>query len=124
MITTLAACAAGIGILMGIPGAQQEQSIKVEISMEEFDLMAACIMAESGGEDFQVQYHVAETILNRVDSNLFPDNIEQVIMEPGQFEVVENKEIWNVTPTDSVYEAVQSALEEDNCSKRYPVFYQ
>lgn len=113
MIKVIAACAAGIGLLLGVPDAEPKADTKVDITMEEFDLMAACVMAESGGEDFEVQYHVAETILNRVDSLLFPETIEQVIMEPGQFEVVTNKSIWNAEPTDSVYEAVQSALEED-----------
>lgn len=114
MIRTIVACAAGIGILLGIPDAElQEQKVKTEITMEEFDLMAACVMAESGGEKFETQYWVAETILNRRKSELFPDTIKEVIMEPGQFAVVSEGSIWTVEPTDSVYEAVQSALEEE-----------
>lgn len=114
MIRTIVACAAGIGILLGIPDVKQSgQTVKTEITMEEFDLMAACVMAESGGEDFEAQYWVAETILNRRKSELFPDTIKEVIMEPGQFEVVTIGTIWTAEPTDSVYEAVQSALEEE-----------
>ena len=114
MLKTVVACAAGIGILLGVPDAEAQEQPKTEITMEEFDLMAACVMAESGGEDFETQYWVAETILNRRKSPLFPDTIKEVIMEPGQFAVVSEGTIWTVTPTDSVYEAVQSALEEDN----------
>ena len=107
-------CAAGIGVLLGIPNAEPPKVQAEQITMEEFDLMAACVMAESGGEDFETQYCVAETILNRRKSPLFPDTIEEVILEPRQFAVVDEGSIWTVTPTDSVYEAVQSALEEDN----------
>lgn len=118
MIRAIAACAAGIGILLGIPDAEPPvQTVKTEITMEEFDLMAACVMAESGGEDFETQYWVAETILNRVDSNSYPDTIQEVILDPGEFEVVAIGTIWTVKPTDSVYEAVQSALEEDSVPK-------
>lgn len=115
IIKPIVACAAGIGILLGVPDAEaQEQPAKAEVTMEEFDLMAACVMSESGGEDFETQYWVAETILNRRKSDLFPDTIKGVIMDPGQFAVVSEGTIWKVTPTDSVCEAVQSALEEDN----------
>lgn len=113
MIRTIVACAAGIGILLGVPDAEPPEQTKIEITMEEFDLMAACVMAESGGEDFETQYWVAETILNRKKSELFPDTIKEVIMEPGQFAVVSEGSIWTAEPTDSVYEAVQSALEEE-----------
>lgn len=118
MLKLMVGCATGIGLLLGLPGttlpAEQMTMEKEEITTEEFDMMASCVMAESGGEDFETQYWVAETILNRRKSELFPDTIKEVIFEPHQFEVVSNGSIYEATPTDSVYEAVQSALEEDN----------
>lgn len=123
MIGFILGCAAGIGVLMGVPDAEPTPKVQAEqITMEEFDLMAACVMAESGGEDFETQYWVAETILNRRKSPLFPDTIKEVIFEPRQFAVVDEGTIWTVTPTDSVYEAVQSALEEDNVPKEILYF--
>lgn len=77
------------------------------ITPTEFDLMARVVMSESGGEDFNVQLAVAETILNRVVSDNFPNTIEEVIRQDVQYSIKDNGE-----PTTSVLEAVQTALEE------------
>ena len=85
-----------------------------EITMDEFDLMCRCVMAEAGGEDYEVQNTVAEVILNRLDSELFPDTIREVIYQekPKQFVVAWNGMLDDAEPTDSVCEAVTFALEE------------
>lgn len=77
------------------------------ITPAEFDLMARVVMSESGVEDFNVQLAVAETILNRVVSDNFPNTIEEVIRQDAQYSIKDNGE-----PTTSVLEAVQTALEE------------
>lgn len=77
------------------------------ITPTEFDLMARVVMSESGGEDFEVQLAVAETILNRVASDKFPNSISEVIKQDSQYSIKDNGE-----PTTSVMEAVQTALEE------------
>lgn len=59
------------------------------ISQEELDLFAALVYAEAADQcsyrGFQL---VADVILNRVDSPLFPDTITDVILQPYQFSPV------------------------------------
>ena len=100
-----------------------------EITIEEFDLLANLVMSETESQDWYAQYLVACVILNRLDSDLFPDTIEEIIhqdkptkqfspMWNGRFEKVVENGGYN----DSVAEAVQSALELNEL-KDTNVFY-
>ena len=79
----------------------------------EWEALAQMIMAEARGESFEVQYYIACTVLNRVDSPLFPNTIAGVIYQtqPIQFYGAWDKTQYE--PTDSVLEAIQTALEEN-----------
>lgn len=76
-------------------------------TLEEFELMARVVMSEAGGEDFECQLAVAQTIINRIESDKFPNSVSEVIYQPNQYSVANNGE-----PTDSVMEAVQTACED------------
>ena len=78
-----------------------------EISLDEFYEICRVVMNESGGEPYQTQVAVAETIINRVNSNKFPNTVIQVLYQPYQYSHYENGEV-----TDSVREAVAQALEQ------------
>ncbi len=54
------------------------------ISMSNFDLLARIITAESDSESYTTQVAVGATILNRVDSSLFPDSIPSVVYQVDQ----------------------------------------
>lgn len=78
-------------------------------SWEDFYWLARIISAESRGEPVEGQIAVGNVVLNRVDSDDFPDTIYEVIFDlrwGGQFEPVENGTIYE-TPTQ---ECVLSAL--------------
>lgn len=77
-----------------------------EISSDEFYEICRVVMNESGGEPYQTQVAVAETIVNRVNSDGFPDTVTEVLNQPYQYSHANNGEV-----TDSVMEAVTSALE-------------
>lgn len=77
-----------------------------EISLDEFYEMCRVVMNESGGEPYQTQVAVAETIINRVNSDNFPNTVLEVLNQPYQYSHANNGEV-----TDSVMEAVASALE-------------
>lgn len=79
----------------------------------EWEALSQMIMAEARGESFEVQYYIACTVLNRVDSPLFPNTIAGVIYQtqPIQFYGAWDKTQYE--PTDSVLEAIQTALEEN-----------
>ncbi len=90
--------------------AAEEQASNVSI-MSERDLFARLVMAEAGGEDLQGQIMVANVVLNRVACAYGGySTITDVIYHPGQFEPVWTGRIWSVSPTASVYEAVDSAM--------------
>lgn len=77
-----------------------------EISSDEFYEICRVVMNESGGEPYQTQVAVAETIINRVSSDKFPNTVIDVLYQPYQYSHYQNGEI-----TDSVREAVKQALE-------------
>jgi spore germination cell wall hydrolase CwlJ-like protein len=46
---------------------------------EEQDLLERLVTAEAKGEPFEGKVAVAEVVLNRIDSEKFPDELEEVI---------------------------------------------
>lgn len=78
---------------------------------EEFDLISRTVEAESDRSDnLEGRILIAEVILNRVRSDIFPDTIEAVCTQSGQFQVVYEGTIWSVGRTDLSDRAVMEAL--------------
>lgn len=63
---------------------------EIDLTEEEIELIALIIMAEAEGESEEGQRLVIDTILNRVESEYFPDTVSEVIYQPSQFSCV-----WN-----------------------------
>jgi N-acetylmuramoyl-L-alanine amidase len=59
-------------------------------SAAELDLLARLVRAEAQGEPYQGKVAVAEVVINRTHSPLFPDSITAVINQKGQFSPVSN----------------------------------
>lgn len=82
----------------------------------DLDLLAALVWAEAGDQDFIGQRIVADCVLNRVRSAEWPNSVEAVIYQPGQFSVVANGRLdqgfANATPEN--YEAARLALAGDH----------
>lgn len=73
---------------------KEEEVIEVEefkpyytYTEEELDLLARCVRAEGETESFETKKKIASVVMNRVDSDLFPDTIREVIYSPKQFSV-------------------------------------
>lgn len=85
-------------------------------SQSDLDLLAALVWAEAGDQDFVGQRIVADCVLNRVRSAEWPNSVEAVIYQPGQFSVVANGRLSqgfaNATPEN--YEAARLALSGDH----------
>lgn len=95
--------------------AEPEIELEVEtLKEDEFDrqveLLARCVEAEAGNQSRLGKQLVCDVILNRVQSESFPDGIEGVIMQEGQFAVVENGAINKAVPTAETWEAVLAEL--------------
>lgn len=80
------------------------------LSAETFDLLSRVIEAESDRSDnLEGRILIAETILNRVSSSSFPNTIEGVIYQSGQFEVVSNGMIYSIGRTKLSDQAIIEA---------------
>jgi len=72
--------------------------------------LSRVISAESQGEALTGQIAVGNVVLNRLESDIFPDNLYDVIFQSGQFEPVENGTIHN-TPYHLSVTAAKLCLE-------------
>lgn len=88
--------------------ADQETEIEPESEpdIDSIELMARCVEAEAGNQSILGKRLVVDTILNRVDSPIFPATVKEVIYQPGQFSVAHNGQIDRVTPTAETYNAI------------------
>lgn len=91
---------------------QTEKSATLIPEDDDLELMAACVEAEAGNQSLYGKRLVADVILNRVDSEVFPDTISGVISQPGQFSVYSNGRLDKAEPSEETYEAIYMELEE------------
>lgn len=82
---------------------------RISITNEQLDLLERCVMAEGGGETYECQVAIACVIINRVLSDNYPDNIDAVIKQKGQFSTWP-KMIQKATASNQVKQAVREAL--------------
>ena len=61
------------------------EEARAALDAEEVELLARLIHAEAGNQDVIGKRLVADAVLNRVDSDAFPNSIYDVIYQPGQF---------------------------------------
>lgn len=73
-------------------------------------LLARLAMAEAEGESIEGKAMVIRVVLNREQSSDFPDTIEEVIFEDGQFTPVENGRFERVEPNAECWEALKMVL--------------
>lgn len=82
-----------------------------DLNVLTLDYFAKCVMAEAGNQDETGKRLVVDVILNRLDDNRFPDTIEEIINQEGQFEVVESGRINSIIPTEDIYDIISHELE-------------
>lgn len=87
-----------------------ETEVETKYTEYDFELLARVIEAEAGGESDYHKLCVGTVVMNRVDSEKYPDTIEGVIYQPGQYQCVTNSHI-NKEPSKSSYEAAESILD-------------
>ena len=82
-----------------------------EITEGERDLLAGIVFAEAKGEDLEGKRYVVDVVLNRVDSEKFPNDIVGVIFQKNQFWTRGLPKTFDEIPAEC-YEAVDLELEE------------
>jgi len=80
----------------------------IEMSEEERNLMASVIYLEAGNQSARGQQAVAEVIFNRVINENFPDNVNDVLWQSGQFSVMPNLSASKAGQEQ--YDAIDAAL--------------
>ena len=85
------------------------------LSDEEINLIALVTMAEAEGESELGKRLVIDTILNRIDSEHFPENVVDVIYQPNQFESMWNGRIDRCYVVDDICRLVkEECLQRNN----------
>lgn len=93
-----------------------------ELDNEDKEILARAIYAEARGEPYKGQIAVGAVILNRVKSSNFPDTVEKVVYQDGQFSSVKDGQI-NLLPNETAFKAAQEALNGKDPSKGALFFY-
>lgn len=88
------------------------EEIHEENYYDSLEYMAACVEAEAGTQDLFGKRLVVDVILNRVDSDRFPNDIVSVISQDGQFSVYGSGAMFRIVPSEETYEAIRRELED------------
>ena len=92
-----------------------------ELSETDYDTLLRIVEAEAGGEDENGKLLVANVVLNRVDSPLFPDTVREVVYQQDygvyQFSPVKDGRIDRVTVSDETRRAVERAVYGEDLSR-------
>lgn len=115
-------------ILMAEPFPHKNPNIKILSDSDKY-LLAKIVMCEAGNQDIQTKMLVALVILNRVESPIFPDSIQEVIFQRTdkiyQFSPIKPKGSWYYTEPDSTcYLAVELALIPENNISQNALYFE
>ena len=83
----------------------------------DYNVLLRIVQAEAGGCDMKGKILVANVILNRVESDEFPDTITDVVYEKRQFSPVSNGPINRCKVEEETVEAVDRALAGEDYSE-------
>ena len=100
---------------------EQEDSLAYELGEKDYELLLRIVQAEAGSEDSDGKLLVANVVLNRMNSEKFPDTVSEVVLQQShgvtQFSPVATGSIWKVKVTQDTVDAVQRALEGEDISQ-------
>lgn len=99
-----------VGQFISLPG---DLFIPSSQLTDENELLARIVASEAAGETFEGKVAVADVILNRVTSPLYPNTIKDVIYQPGQFGPVTDGSLEYKNATDQDRQAVAQALKDE-----------
>lgn len=80
------------------------------MSNDDIELIALVTMAEAEGECEEGKRLVIDTILNRVDSECFPNTVYEVVYQPSQFSSMWNGRVNRCYVNDYICQLVEEEL--------------
>lgn len=106
--------AAPMSLEISLPAEETESESLIasrDWDAEESYMLMKIAMAEAEGESVEGKALVMLVVLNRVWSDGFPDTIEEVIFQPGQFSPVrEGGRYFTTEPNDECHEALEMVM--------------
>lgn len=76
--------------------------VAAPLSEEDQELLTRTVYLEAGNQDLKGKRLVVSVILNRVDSEEFPDTVEEVLGQDGQFQTYKHLKDAEPTWTDKL----------------------
>lgn len=104
-----------IGMSESVPETETEPAIALD--EEEYGLLLQLVAAEAEDQEFKAQYMVACVVMNRVESEYFPDTVEDVIWQTEpveQFTSMWNGRFERSEIRESCYDALDFLIEHGN----------
>ncbi len=105
----------------GVSVQEETTEYVYDLSERDMELLLRIVEAEAGCEDEDGRILVANVVLNRMESELFPDSVAEVVLQTNngvsQFSPVSSGSIWTVEISEETREAVEKALEGENISQ-------
>lgn len=105
----------------GVSVQEEATEYVYDLSERDMELLLRIVEAEAGCEDEDGRILVANVVLNRMESELFPDSVAEVVLQTNngvsQFSPVSSGSIWMVEISEETREAVEKALEGENISQ-------
>lgn len=94
----------------GIIGPQTWRILKAySLNLYEMDIMAKIIYSEARGEPYIGQVAVGAVVMNRIQSDQFPNTIQGVVFQPGAFTAIDDGQYW-LKPNATAYHAALDAV--------------
>ena len=94
-------------LLMATPAMAEEMSREIDSDL--FDV-AHLMMGEAGYTDSTERRYTASVLLNRVDSDLFPDTIGECLYQEGQYTTVRDGGPFWLEPTEACWADAEALL--------------
>jgi hypothetical protein len=96
-------------------------SPRLELTDAEKDKIVRVVWHEARGESPEGQQAVIEVIFNRIEADNFPDTVDEVINQPGQFSCAPYLDI--AEPGQAQYDALDAALYGDPILPKDVVYF-
>ena len=82
----------------------------ISLTAEEIELVSRIVQLECGHDIRESKYATIETIFNRIFDPRYPNTVEEVLSQQGQFSTWRNRNIEQANPNLDTYESVFMVL--------------
>lgn len=88
----------------------EQAKYAIQISQEDKLVLQRIVEAEATGQSVEGKLLVANVILNRVKSSTFPNTVQGVVFQKGQFSPIRDGRYYSVSVSQTTKDAVEQAL--------------